>query len=58
MSRISPFDPILSFFVKELSFPLELGLRPVIVLLLSLTFFKEFFLINEPFLSLDLAAKF
>lgn len=43
--------PILSFFDKELSFPLELGRIPVVVGL-SATFFRELFRISSGFLYL------
>lgn len=50
---------IFYFLDSELNLPLDVGLKEVIVLLVvSIDFFKEFFLIKEPFLSFEFKAKF
>jgi len=56
---ISFFDVIFYFLESEPNFPLDVGLKEVIVLLVvSMDFFKEFFLIKDPFLSFEFKAKF
>lgn len=55
---ISFFDVIFYFLESELNFPRDVGLKEVIVLLVvSIDFFKEFFLIKDPFLSFEFNAK-
>jgi len=49
---------IFYFLESELSFPRDVGLKEVIVLpVVSIDFFKEFFLIKDPFLSFEFKAK-